>query len=102
MQSLRTVAKVLHSIAFAFIYGFVYTTPSIPLSAYQTFVLEEKHGFNTTTFVTFIVDLLKGWLVAFVIGAPFLSAFLWVFRFAGDHFVPYLMMFLWVILLLGQ
>ena len=76
--------------------------PSIPLSVYQTFVLEEKHGFNKTTVGTFIVDILKGWFVALVVGAPFLYAFLWVFRFAGDYFVPYLMAFLWVILLLPQ
>lgn len=96
----RTVTKILHSIAFVCIYGFVSSTPSIPLSAYQTFVLEERHGFNKTTIGTFIADILKGWLVALAIGAPFLSAFLWIFRFAGEHFVPYLMFFMWVILLL--
>jgi STE24 endopeptidase len=70
--------------------------PSLPLSVYQTFVLEEKHGFNKTTVGTFVGDVFKGWLVGLAIGAPFLSAFLWVFRFAGDHFVPYVMVFMWV------
>jgi len=92
--TLTHYTKIFLSIAFAFIYGFVYSMPSIPLSVYQTFVLEEKHGFNKTTVGTFIADILKGWLVALVVGAPFLYAFLWVFRFAGDHFVPYLMAFL--------
>jgi STE24 endopeptidase len=100
MPHLRTVTKILHSIAFVFIYAFVYTTPSIPFSAYQTFVIEEKHGFNKTTVGTFIADILKAWFLSLAIGAPFLSAFLWIFRFAGDHFVPYLMAFMWVILLL--
>ena len=94
-----TVTKIPHSIAFIFIYAFVSSTSSLPLSVYQTFVLEEKHGFNKTTVGTFVADTLKGWLVGLAIGAPFLSAFLWVFRFAGDHFVPYLMAFMWVNLL---
>jgi STE24 endopeptidase len=96
MLHLRTVTKILQSIAFVFIYAFVSNTSSIPISAIQTFVIEEKHGFNKTTVGTFFTDILKGWLLGLVIGAPSLSAFLWVFRFAGDHFVPYLMAFLWV------
>jgi len=93
---LRTVTKIPHSIAFALIYGFVYMLPSIPLSAYQTFVIEAKHGFNKTTVGTFFADILKTWILSLAIGAPFLSAFLWIFRFAGDHFVPYLMGFMCV------
>lgn len=61
---------------------------------YQTFVLEEKHGFNKTTRRLFVTDLLKSWAVGFVIGAPFLSAFLAIFKWAGDRFVPWLMAFL--------
>jgi 4-hydroxybenzoate polyprenyltransferase len=68
--------------------------PSIPLSAYQTFVLEEKHGFNKTTPTLFVTDLLKSWAIGFVIGMPFLAAFLYVFGWAGDRFVPWLMAFL--------
>lgn len=70
------------------------TIPTLPLSVYQTFVLEEKHGFNKTTPKLFVTDMLKGWLLMLVIGAPFLSAFIWVFKWAGDRFVPWLMAFL--------
>lgn len=76
---------------------FVSSVPSLPLSIYSTFVLEEKHGFNKTTPSLFVTDLLKGWAVGFVIGAPFLAAFLWVFKWAGDRFVPWLMAFLYSI-----
>ena len=69
----------------------------MPLSVYQTFVLEEKHGFNKTTLGLFVADLFKGWAIGFVIGAPFLAAFLKVFQWAGDRFVPWLMAFLYVI-----
>jgi len=64
------------------------------MSLYETFVLEEKHGFNKTTPALFITDLLKTWALAFAIGGPFVAAFLYVFKWAGDHFVPWLMAFL--------
>jgi STE24 endopeptidase len=72
----------------------VTTIPTLPFSVYQTFVLEEKHGFNTTTPWIFVTDMLKGWALGLIIGAPFLSGFLFVFKWAGDRFVPWLMAFL--------
>lgn len=69
--------------------------PSLPLSIYSTFVIEEKHGFNKMTPSLFVIDLLKGWAVAFVLGAPFLAAFLYIFKWAGDRFVPWLMAFMY-------
>lgn len=68
--------------------------PTLPLEVYQTFVIEERHGFNKTTPILFVTDLIKGWFVAFVIGAPFLSAFLAIVRWAGDRLAPWLMAFL--------
>jgi STE24 endopeptidase len=69
---------------------------SIPLSLYSTFVIEERHGFNKSTFKLFITDTIKGWLVGGIIGLPFLAAFLKIVDWAGDSFVPYLMAFLYV------
>ncbi|KAI1784835.1 peptidase family M48-domain-containing protein [Ganoderma leucocontextum] len=86
--------EITQSIAFAFALFFVSSLPSLPLSVYQTFVLEEKHGFNKTTRRLFVTDLLKSWAVGFAIGGPFLSAFLAIFKWAGDRFVPWLMAFL--------
>lgn len=83
--------EILQSNVFVGILFLVSAIPSIPLSVYQTFVLEEKHGFNKTTPSLFVADLFKGWLIALVIGSPFLSAFLWVFKWAGDRFLPWLM-----------
>ena len=86
--------KIPQSIVFSAILFFMSAIPSLPVNVYGIFVLEEKHGFNKTTPALFVTDLLKGWLVAFVIGAPFLSTFLFVVRWAGDRFVPWLMGFL--------
>lgn len=92
--SLFPLLQILQSIAFVCVVFFVSSIPSIPFSIYQTFFLEEKHGFNKTTPELFFADLLKGWAIGFVIGAPFLAAFLYVFKWAGDRFVPWLMGFL--------
>ncbi|KIJ19598.1 hypothetical protein PAXINDRAFT_166705 [Paxillus involutus ATCC 200175] len=86
--------EIMQSLAFTAVLSMVSSIISIPLSVYQTFVLEEKHGFNKTTPSLFVTDLLKGWMLAFVMGGPFLSAFLYVFEWAGDRFVPWLMAFL--------
>ncbi|EIN06828.1 metalloendopeptidase [Punctularia strigosozonata HHB-11173 SS5] len=86
--------EITQSIAFAFILFFISSLPTLPLSVYSTFVLEEKHGFNKTTRTLFITDTLKGWALGFVLGAPFLAAFLKIFKWAGDRFVPWLMAFL--------
>ena len=56
---------------------------SLPFSIYSTFVIEEKYGFNKTTPGTFVLDILKGWLLAIVIGAPVFSAILWFFEQTG-------------------
>jgi STE24 endopeptidase len=73
---------------------FVSSIQTLPFSIYRTFVLEEKHGFNKTTPGLFVADLLKGLAIGFVLGAPFLAAFLYIFKWAGDRFVPWLMGFL--------
>ncbi|KAI0821770.1 peptidase family M48-domain-containing protein [Trametes gibbosa] len=86
--------EILQSIAFAFTLFFVSSIPSLPLSWYQTFVLEEKHGFNKMTPGLFFTDMIKSWAIGFAIGAPFLAGFLSVFKWAGKRFVPWLMAFL--------
>ncbi|KIP07880.1 hypothetical protein PHLGIDRAFT_19080 [Phlebiopsis gigantea 11061_1 CR5-6] len=86
--------EITQSLVFSFVTYLASSVPLLPLSIYQTFVLEEKHGFNKTTPALFITDMVKGWMLAIVIGAPFLSAFLYVFKWAGDRFIPWLMGFL--------
>ncbi len=56
---------------------------SLPFSIYSTFVIEERFGFNRTTPVTFVVDLLKGILLSLLLGAPLLAGILAFFEYAG-------------------
>ncbi|MEI7850832.1 MAG: M48 family metallopeptidase [Kiritimatiellales bacterium] len=52
----------------------------IPFSIYDTFVIEEKYGFNKTTPKTFVVDILKGLLLTVLLGAPIFALILWIFN----------------------
>ncbi|WP_446009215.1 M48 family metallopeptidase [Candidatus Electrothrix sp.] len=56
----------------------------IPFSLYSTFVIEERFGFNKTTGKTFFLDLLKGLVLAILIGGPLLAAVLWFFEITGS------------------
>ncbi|MGR9013820.1 MAG: M48 family metallopeptidase [Gammaproteobacteria bacterium] len=62
----------------------VMTLAEIPSSVYQTFVIEEKFGFNKSTSQQFIKDqLLQLGLVA-AIGMPLLALILWVMDSIGS------------------
>jgi len=55
----------------------------LPFLIYDTFVIEERYGFNKTTPKTFALDLLKSLLLAALIGGPALAAILWFFERTG-------------------
>ncbi|KAJ7602387.1 peptidase family M48-domain-containing protein [Mycena rosella] len=81
--------QITQSIGFVFLLFFLSSLPPVG-------VLEEKYGFNKTSPSLFIADLLKGWGLAVVLLTPFLWAFLRIFNWAGDRFVPWLMGFILV------
>jgi len=58
---------------------------SLPFSIYATFVIEERFGFNQTTWTTFVMDLAKGLLLAVLLGAPLLAGILAFFVHAGSN-----------------
>jgi len=58
---------------------------SLPFSIYATFVIEERFGFNQTTWHTFVMDLAKGLLLSILVGAPLLAGILSFFVHAGTN-----------------
>jgi STE24 endopeptidase len=58
---------------------------SLPFSIYGTFVIEERFGFNQTTWPTFVMDLAKGLLLAILLGTPLLAGILTFFLYAGAN-----------------
>ncbi len=52
----------------------------LPFSWYDTFILEEKFGFNRTTFSLWIGDLVRAAAISFVLGIPLLALLIWLFQ----------------------
>ncbi|NQT28185.1 MAG: M48 family peptidase, partial [Candidatus Omnitrophica bacterium] len=69
---------------FSGILFFFFQIIGIPFSIYHTFVIEEKYGFNRTSPKTFILDVLKSWLLSIIIGAILVSLILWFFIKSGN------------------
>jgi STE24 endopeptidase len=59
-------------------------TVHLPFAIYSTFGTEERFGFNRTSVKTFILDIIKGFLLGIVLGAPILSLIIWFFMNSGD------------------
>lgn len=57
----------------------------LPFSIYDTFVIEERFGFNRTTRRTFLMDRIKSLGLAAVIGAALLSGVLALFEYVGYY-----------------
>jgi len=70
---------ILMALMFFGIVGLAADILSTPFSIYSTFVIEERFGFNKTTPKTFILDKLKGWLLAAIIGGGLLAMIVWIY-----------------------
>lgn len=81
-----TVNPILMALLFFGFIGLVADLLSTPLSLYHTFVIEEKFGFNKTTYKTFFLDKLKGWLLAIIIGGGLMAIIVWIYVKTGPWF----------------
>ena len=60
-----------------------------PFSLYDTFVIEEKFGFNKTTIKTYILDKIKGWGLSALLGGGILSLIIWFYLSTTNMFWLY-------------
>ncbi len=70
-------------LAALFFFGIIMFASDIlhtPFEVYDTFVIEEKFGFNKTTVKTFILDKLKGWLLGAVIGGGLIAVIILIWQ----------------------
>jgi STE24 endopeptidase len=67
-------------LAFALISGLI----DLPATLYQTFVLEQRFGFNQTTPGLWLSDLAKSTFLGALIGLPLAAAILWLMASAGS------------------
>ena len=59
---------------------------NIPFAVYDTFVIEERFGFNKTTVKTFVLDKLKSWMLGIIIGGGILAVIVWFYTLTGKNF----------------
>lgn len=76
-------------IAIIFSLTLISSVLDLPFSLYGTFVIEDRFGFNKTTWQTWITDLLKTALLVALIGVPLVAAILWLMNQAGTHWWLY-------------
>jgi STE24 endopeptidase len=72
---------------------------NIPADLYATFVIEERFGFNKTTYKTFFFDTFKSIILSSIIGIPILSGILFFFDYTGAFSWVYAWVFAAVITL---
>src|SRR5947207_8369173 len=68
---------------FLFFLGIALSMLALPLAWYAQFKLEERFGFNTTTIKTWVLDRVKGFLLALLLGYPLLALVLKLIDWAG-------------------
>jgi len=84
-----SVNYIIIALLFFGIIVFVSDIIHIPFNLYDTFVIEEKFGFNKTTLKTFFLDKIKGWIIGAIIGGGLLALFVWFYGSAGKYFWLY-------------
>ncbi|MFO7722142.1 MAG: M48 family metallopeptidase [Bacteroidales bacterium] len=81
-----TTNPILVTLVFFAILGLANDLLGLPFSAYSTFVIEEKYGFNKTTVATFVLDRLKTWLLSALLGGGLLTLIVFLYLQTGELF----------------
>lgn len=74
------------------------TLLKLPFQIYDTFVIEEKYGFNRTTPKTFVFDLIKQIFLTIILGGIAIVGVLWFFEKTGS----FAWFYCWIALVLFQ
>lgn len=77
------------TLLFLGIYGALYYVSSIGFRLFQTFNIEARYGFNTTTIQTFISDQIKGLILGALFGGGLISLLLYLYLRLGTGAIFY-------------
>jgi STE24 endopeptidase len=77
---------IIHVLIFFGTFALLSDILTTPFDLYNTFVLEERYGFNRTTARTYIMDKVKGWLIGALIGGGLLALITWIYMLTGPWF----------------
>ena len=85
-ESLKINSSFIQSGVFFLILFILNSLISIPFSYYNTFVIEEKFGFNKTTKSTFYIDIIKSTFLSLFIGGILLFLALFLYNNLNEGF----------------
>src|SRR5438067_2522124 len=78
-------SSILAMAGFLFVTGIALSISGLPFAWYAQFKLEERFGFNTTTTKTWVLDRMKGFLLAGLLGYPLLALVLKLIEWTGAN-----------------
>lgn len=81
-----TSNELLVSLLFFLFFGILSALVGLPFQVYDTFVVEERFGFNKVTPKLFILDRLKGWILSILISGLLLTAVIFIYQLLPDYF----------------
>lgn len=84
-----TANAILAALIFFGLLMFASDVLQTPFEVYDTFVIEEKYGFNKTTSKIFVLDKIKGWLLGAVIGGGLLALIIFIYQKTQNLFWIY-------------
>jgi len=77
-------SELTTGVVFILVFSMLGSLLDLPFSIYNTFVVEQKFGFNKMTAKLFISDMLKGGALMLVLAAPLIWVILWLMQSAGN------------------
>ncbi|GAY51449.1 hypothetical protein CUMW_134320 [Citrus unshiu] len=89
--------EILHTLSFLAGVMLWSQLTDLPFSLYSTFVIEARHGFNKQTIWLFFRDMIKGMILAIVLGPPIVSAIIIIVQKGGPYLAIYLWAFMFVL-----
>lgn len=81
-----TSNELLVSLLFFLFFGILSAVVSLPFQIYDTFVVEERFGFNKVTPRLFVFDRLKDWMLSILISGLLLTAVIVIYQLMPDYF----------------
>lgn len=98
--NLNPQSEIQVSCVFLCIVNFIGIWKDLPFTIYNTFVLEERHGFNKQTVGFFIKDQIKAFFVGQSLTIPIVAAIIYIVQIGGDYFFIWLWAFVGLVSML--
>ncbi len=77
------LGSMAYQLALLAIFSVLSGALDLPFEIYSTFRIEQRFGFNRTTWKLYVADLAKGLLLGAVVGLPIAALILWIMGAAG-------------------